>query len=635
MAVQFKIPNISSSNLTYSFPEGFCGGMNISVSPDQIAANQSPDMSDMNYDGGGIPTKRRGLTKVNEQSFGKTPIRGMYDFYKNGSDKPIFLIAHGGKLYSYDEETDNLTDLCTGDVESFNDGPVSFISMNNKCFFLTGKQYLYYDGENPVGKVEDIAWVPTVTLGKPPDGVGGTPNERFNHLSQKWKESFSADGEAQKFFMGKMKDVTLSSNSFKAWIYGEEKKEDDDFTVDRENWSVEFNTPPPKGTDNVVIQFEATNLMNSSVITECTRIIEFGGKNDSIVFMTGNSSFPNTARYSWVYDPTYFPEDYDFNVGGDSRNISGWGRMNEYLITYKELGDQTLQWYSEITIDILGEIAFETYALNQDYGCIAPKSVVPAQGGLLALSDDGVVWTWPSLIKGQANCKIVSKNVNGRNGIAEGILDNSSADLKNAHAQVFNNKYYLHIGETTWILDLEYSDLREGITCWYPYKGLFSTAGVFYRRSDRLYIGSGTEGLLYKEQQAGDIIEYSDDGEAIDAWWTSPLLFLGGREWIKKFERINITFKSNHGANHILYFITDSGTEEIALKQPSGYFDARYFHAEFLCAGSHAPDYPNSQSEKIGIKAEYFQFKIRNKMDNRSLAILASMITYSRRKLVK
>jgi len=48
-----------------------------------------------------------------------------------------------------------------------------------------------------------------------------------------------------------------------------------------------------------------------------------------------------------------------------------------------------------------------------------------------------------------------------------------------------------------------------------------------------------------------------------------------------------------------------------------------------------APDYPESQSEKIGIKAEYFQFKIRNNILNRGFTMLAAMITFSKNKLVK
>jgi hypothetical protein len=621
---------------SYDFPNGFSGGMNISVSPDQISPNQSPDMSDCNYDEGGVPSKRYGLTRVNATSWGETPIRGMYEFYKLGSDVPIFLVAHGGKLYSYDETNDVKTDLCTGTVLSFTDAPVQFFVQGDKCFFLTGSEYLYYDGVNSVAKVEDVAYIPTTVLGKNPAGTQGTPSEKFNRLSQKWKESFSGDNSSMVYQLTKQDGVTLSTNPFIAWVDGVPKAETTDFTFDRNTWQATFSVAPPTGTDNVVIQAEATNLMDPTLITKCTMAIEFAGKTDSHVLVSGNPQHPNSVYYNAVYDCTYWPEDSDFNVGGDSRDISGWGRLNEYLVTYKEPGDEYGQFYSTINIDsTTGAVSYETYGLNDEYGCIAPKTVHPAQGGLLALSDKGVVWTWPSLVKGQANCKMVSRNVNGRNGIAKGILDNTQVDLKNAHAEVYRNKYLLHVADTVWVLDLDYSDLANNVYCWYPYKGLYSSAGAFTSRSDRLYMSNKADGLLYKSQLSDDDFRFNDDGTAIDSWWTSPLMFLGGREWIKKFERISMTFKPTHGTRHTLSLISDMGVEDIPLLQASGFFDARYFHAEFLNAGTLNPDYPSTQSEKIGYKGEYVRIKLRNNMKDRGLTLLATNISYSLRKQVK
>lgn len=518
---------------------------------------------------------------------------------------------------------------------------VSF-KMGNKIFFLNGSEFIYYDGTN-AGKVSDIAKIPTIALGKSPDGTGGTPNEAFNRICQKWKVSFNPDGTLTEFQCDiiykedGVTPVTLSDNLFKAYIYEEEMTEGSGFTFDRTTWKAKFSVAPgfPNDVDTLQIQLEATDLMDETIISKCTNAIEHGGKNNSVIMLTGNPDYPNTIFYCWVYDPTYWPENYDFNVGGDALPITGWGRMNEYLISYKQPGDQSVQWYSEIDLDNDGDIFYNTYQLNDQYGCVAPRTVSPAQNGLLALSDQGVIWTWPTFIKGQYNCKVVSGNINGRNNIADGLLDNTKEDLENAFATVHNNKYLLHVGSKVWVLDLDYSDLGQSIYCWYPYSGLYANAGGFLRRSDRLYMSDKAIGLLYKEQQPDDDIEHADDGEIIDAWWTSPLLFLGGREWIKKFERINLTFKASHGTEHILYLISDSGIEEVPLSQESGLFDARYFHAEYFNAGSFAPDYPESQSEKIGIKAEYFQFKIRNNILNRGFTMLAAMITFSKNKLVK
>ena len=94
----FKVPKQSPSPAPYDFSNGFSGGMNISVSPDQIAPNQSPDMVNCNYDGGGVPTKRFGLSKAYDVSLGTGPIRHMAEFTMIGADTE-FLIVHGGNIY--------------------------------------------------------------------------------------------------------------------------------------------------------------------------------------------------------------------------------------------------------------------------------------------------------------------------------------------------------------------------------------------------------------------------------------------------------------------------------------------------------------------------------------------------------
>ena len=510
------------------------------------------------------------------------------------------------------------------------DAVTSSFEMGNKAYFLTGTDFVYYDGTT-AGNVTDIAHVPTITLGRKTTG-GGTPNEKLNHLSNSWIDSFDPDGVATTFplsFGG------LSATLLTAILNGVDKAETTDFTVNRTTGIITWGSVPPAGTDTLAIQAEVADLMDATVITKNTMVKEFGGKNNSLVMLAGNPDFPNAARYSWVYDPTYWPEDSDISVGNDSRLITGFGRMSDYLITYKEPGDEFVQWYSSIELGTTGLITVPTSGLNDEFGCIAPRTVHPAQNGLLALSDRGVVWTWPDLVKGQANCKIVSQGVNGKNGIASGILDNTKADLSLAHAEISGNKYLLHIKDKVWVLDLDYTDLANNIYCWYPYVGTPGKAGVFFIRDSVLYIGDNVSGLIYRENQAEDANLWVDDGEIIDAWWTSPLLFLGGRSWIKKYERIRITFKAGPWTEHTLSLISDLGSEDIILAQEAMTFDFRYFDFAHFSFGSSNPDYPSTQSEKIGYKGEFMAFKIRNNDFNRGLTMLAASIDYSLRKKVK
>lgn len=626
---------------TYSFDDGFVGGLRIDMSPDKIPPSSSPSMENINFSDGAIPTKRFGASRVNAVSWGATPIRGTFEFYLIGTPTPIFLVAHGGKIYKYVESTDTKTSLCTGTVLTVADAPTTFFQVKDKCFIMTGTEYLYYDGTNPIATVQSIAHVPTIVLTKKPDGTGGLSSEKFNHLSDKWKESFNGNGTATEYVITKqllpdgLTPITLSANLFKAYIYEVPMTEGAGFTFNRTTWKATFAVAPASGIDNVQIQLEADALMDQTLITKCNMAIEFDGKGDSLVFITGNPLFPNVARYCWFYDPTYWPQDSDISVGNDARAITGWGRMNDYLVTYKQPGDESVQWYSTLSLDSVGAVAVSTSGLNDEFGCIAPRTVHPAQNGLLALSDKGVVWTWPSLVKGQANCKIISQGVNGKNGIAKGILDNTKADLALAHAEMSGNKYLLHIKDKVWVLDLEYSSLANDVYCWYPYTGIFAKAGVFFVRDTVLYIGDKTDGLMYREKQVGEQELWLDDDAVIDAWWTSPLMFLGGRNWIKKFIRVRITLKVADGNRHTLTFITDQGPEDIILYQAAGWLSAANFNAEYFSAGVENRDYPSTQPEKIGYKGQYLQLKLRNNLYNKGLTMLAVEIGYSLLKKIK
>lgn len=617
----------------YGFPKGFSGGLNISLSPDLIGANQSCDMINCNYDSGGVPEKRVGFSRVNTDSWGSTPIRGIFEYNKTG-ENPVFIIAHGGKLWSYDESTNTKTDLGI----TITDADTYSFQMGNVIYFYNGTDFVFWDGLITPATVQSVAKVPTVTMGCPPAG-GGTSFEDFNYLSNSWKTSFSSDGTATNYQITMPPGFVLSATPFKAWINDVLKSETTDFTVNRTTGVVTFYAAPILGTDNVVIQSEGTDLMDYTRITKCLFHIEYGGQNDSRIFMAGNPDSPNVRFHCGVYDPTYWPENNYEGIG--TTPITGFGRLGDMLLTYKEHGDQTSIWYSNMVIASDNTSTFPSFPLQDEFGCIAPHSIQPAQNGLLALSNDGVIWTSSAYgVRNQANTKIASYNVNGGRfdetaTIVKGILDNTALDLANAHSIIYKNKYWLHVKDKVWVLDLNYSIFSKGIFCWYPYDALPGKAAQFHVKDERLYFGDNSQGLIYSERFDDAVFQYVDDGQPIDAWWESPLLFLGGREWEKKFERLNLSFKPSHGTYHELTLTSDQGPESISLRQSAGYFDARYFHAEFLCAGTINQIFPSAQSEKIGFKGEYMSFKIRNNARNRGLTMLSSVISYVRRRRVK
>ena len=605
--------------------------MNTSTSPDQIALNQSPDILNCNYDEGGAPTKRIGYGKFNASSWGATPIRGMYEFWKIGASVPILLVAWGGKIYSV--ATDGTkTDLCTGAKANVADQVTSFFTMGDKAYISTGTDYCVYDGTNPVADV--VGYIPTFTLGRAPTG-GGTANEQLNYLSNSWKDSFSADGTAVDYTLS---FTGLSATLVKAWVNGVEKTETTDFTVNRTTGVVTFGTIPPAGTNNVIIQAEKTGLMDATKIKTCTIFSVYGGKTDTRVFAAGHPTLTNYRYRSGLMDPTYWPEDAYEAVASDAEDITGFGRMIDYQI----IGKSRSYHYSYIEgPDSSGNIDFPILPFNDEYGCLAGRTMAPAQGGLLALSNDnegnpaGVAWIIPSTVRGQLNVRVISENINESRGTVTGLLDNTLGDLKAAHAIIHDNKYYLSVKDQTWVLDLKYSNLLAGVYCWYPYDTVFAKAACFLARYDGdLYLGDLYAGLIYKPKATRTPTTYADDGTAIDAYWTSPLVFAERRDWEKKFEWLRLTFTGQPDGNHKLTLITDQGNEELVLVyQEATAFDYNHIWYDAWTYGVNF--YPYPQSEKVGYKSVYLQWKISNNQPSEAMAILSQSLQYQYLKVVK
>ena len=118
MAYKPQLMKLTSSmakttGASFRFPSGFAGGMNTLYTGDLIETNQSPDMQNMNYDDGGVPTKRTGFTRLND-TWGAPGIQGFYDYWTTGASTPVYMLAWNGKMYSFDPATGAKTDLCTG-----------------------------------------------------------------------------------------------------------------------------------------------------------------------------------------------------------------------------------------------------------------------------------------------------------------------------------------------------------------------------------------------------------------------------------------------------------------------------------------------------------------------------------------
>lgn len=598
---------------TYSFPNGNNGGMNMRVQADQIRDDQSPNMLNMCYREG-VPSNRYAFNKVFANSWGNTPVRGMW-LYRGSTS--VYLVAWGGKIYSFNTSTGAKTDLCTGAKTSLTDADTYFFEFDGKCYIFNGTDYCYYDGTNPVADVTTAAYVPTVLIGCAPGATpGGTVSEDYNYLRDSWKQKFSGTASDTLFAMNTTALTSIDS------VYANGALVDpDDYTVNLTNGTVTFDTTPGAGTNNVTIQATKTGLMDATLITKCTKFDVYGGKNDNRIFACRE----NIRYHSGLYDPTYWPENNFALVTNDSDKIQNFGHLLDYHIILKE---RSLT-YSTIDQDSTGAVVWPIYPMNDEYGCLAKDSIKPANNGLIFLaqtnegSPAGVAFAYPSMVRNQMNVIIISRDINTSvHSELTGLLAYTNAELAAAKAFIYDDKYWLVVDDRCWILDLKYSNFSNGLYCWYPYNGTPAKANCFLDNGGDLYVGDSTVGLIYKEGTGVD-----EDGVALDFYWTAPIVSCGSRTYTKEFEELAITYGRQVIAQNSLTLITDDSEEAVVVSyQTAGMFD--YGAIDYGAWGYGASPYPSTQVEIVGYTAEYLQWIIQNNQLGQGLVILGQELTY-------
>jgi hypothetical protein len=502
------------------------------------------------------------------------------------------------------------------------DSQVDGFVFDDKFFFLTGTEFCYYDGTNPVALVSAIAYIPTVLTGCAPTG-GGTVNEAYNLLRDSWKIFFSGTTSATVYQM----NLTDLDSIDSVYVSGA-LVDPDDFTVDLTAGTVTFDTAPGEGTDNVLIQATKAGIKNASIINKCKFHCFYGGQNDTRVFFAGNPDYKNYRFQSGLMDVTYFPDDGDQNMpNSDEESVTGMGKVGSYLITMTE----NFRFWTDVTANDT-TVVFSINPLNDEHGCTSWRTVKPAQDGLLCLSYDGVTWSVPSSLasRSQLGTRIISEAINYNRGTipVSGLLSASRAELESAFAYIYKNKYILHVGSKCWVLDLDYSVLAQGIYCWYPYTGLYATITQLLKRQDGLLWAGDDAGKVYKSNES-----YNDAGVAIDAWWTSPIIF-GDRTRYKKFLELSCSFGSEAEANHNLSVFTEEDMDEyIEVFEDSRAFDFDDIDFDDWSFGSNPYALPVVESLKI--TGWYIYWKWQNNQLDQGMTIFSQVLSYQIGKKVK
>ena len=491
-------------------------GVDFSKDEYLVDRTRSPFCVNMISDKGGQPEKRAGwriLTTV------EAPVNSIAQGFVKGAN--VVLIHGGTKLYKW--QNNALTVLKNG-VNNARSA-IFFADHKNetKGFILTGTEYLCYDGET-VKNVSEIATVPTFMIAKHPKGNDGTLLDPLNLLQPAFTECFAGDGTSKDYTMSfenldatKVKVQLMNSDG----VF-EDKTEDTDFTVNRKTGTVTFTTAPSKspitGEDNVKITAYRTVKGYSDRINKCLSWSMFGVGGNNRVFLTRNPEYKAYDWHSELNDPTYFPDTFYAVIGNNNTAVMGYAKLGENQLIIKEDNQQDTTVFSRAALMSDTTVSFPVKIGVTGTGAISPYSFGQLIDEPLFLARNGIYAV-------TSNAITYERTLQNRSYYVDARLTNEP-NLEKAVATVWDNYYVLAINGNVYLLDSrQKSYTRENpngfiYECFY-WENVNAQCWMVY--NGELYFGDASGNLCKFNHDIEGVAKYNDNGEPIEAIWTTKL----------------------------------------------------------------------------------------------------------------
>lgn len=586
----------------YVFVSEFLG-VDFANDETNVDMRRSPDAPNMVADTAGRPQKRKGYQLVREFN-GK--INGIFTY--GGK-----LLVHAGtSLFVQEGETwrEIISDM--GDNRS------SHVVMDGKICILDGRRYTILNAE-----LEEVTerFIPTTVIGRKPAG-GGVFLEDPNLLTPWRKNSFTTDGTATEFLLDADKldvdDVTVS-------VGGQLKVEHTDYEVDRFYGKIIFNAAPAddKGVDSVVVTFAKTVDTYTDYVRGCTICDTYGLGNDSRVFITGNPKYPNYDWQSGLYDPTYFPDTGYTRFGSEQTAVMGYMKQYDCLLVVKEQSDtETGIFLRTAELDADNVAIFPVQDGLAGIGAVSKHCFCSLPSDQVFLSKNGVYGMDSNSITQQRTAQLRSYYVNPRLVAEE--------NLSEAVAAMYGRLYVLCVNGNCYVANTHAQNGNPSGSFgyeWYFWNNI--PARVLREIDGKLYIGA-EDGKLHVFKNGGTMGDYSDNGAAIDAMWTTPLLDGGDftREKTISKKGTAIEAKPFTRSSGEIFFTTNKSLRSIARQYTMDIFD--WDDIDFNRFTFNTTDQPQVQiAPKKYRKVLYFQMGVRNNAVNEGFGVLGMKITYT------
>lgn len=482
-------------------------GVDFSTDPMLVDKNHSPYALNLVADEGGMPEKRPGWRTLCSR---EGRINGLFYCQIGGSEH--YLCHAGTKMWRLDLGGTGEPTLLAQELP---DNPSRSFFLLDRLYLLTGSRYMVFDGTT----LQDVeGYVPTLQINRLPDGSSGDRLEEPNLLSPWGTEEFRGDGTQEYQLSRKGLDAdavqcqVLNSTSGE-W---ESKTENTDFTVDRENGVVKFQTAPVKAElVNVKITYAKTTAGSADQIKKAKNCAVF---NDGTVFVCG--SVRGQDFRSGYRRPDYFPENGYDRVGSDDNDIVGYCRLGEYLGIIKEASEQNstifLRW-QETEKDADGN---EKLVFYKKPGVVGPGAL--AAGGIGRLVDEPLFLSRRGVYGVVSDQLTDQRSLQNRSTYCNNRLT-AEAGLENACTAEWLGRFLICVNGHCYLLDsrrkgMPYANGSYAYECFY-WENI--PAVCFLEVKDRLFFGTADGRICVFNTDRDTLDRFSDDGEAIPVVWST------------------------------------------------------------------------------------------------------------------
>lgn len=335
----------------------------------------------------------------------------------------------------------------------------------------TTKTFSYIDFSNPaIPNYESMVFTPTTHITRKPDGTETQEYEQINLISAYQINEFYGDGVTASFYPSVKPSagsdiVSVWVKSGGTWVL---KTLTTHYTVNTTLGCVTFtagNIPPVpsvSGEDNVRIKFKNTTKSIASVWA--SRVFGkygFNGMRDYIFLggYNGNGGIKKTNEV-WIEDklPLYLRE---FDNANYSSKILGYSNFGEYQTVHcGRNGNEPTLYLRSSGLDASGEVIFPVKSGISGVGVVSGKSFATLRDEPLWLSEYGVTAVASSDVTGKSSAQdrsfYISNMVTG-SVLGTDFLNNSVNMLERSIGFVYDNRYYLFVGDEIFVADPRYT----------------------------------------------------------------------------------------------------------------------------------------------------------------------------------